>query len=92
MQSLAPDDIGFDDLAVKEEKEEMEFDRDEEDRNAEERDASPGTSVLEYLARPPTLLRFPLLLRLRSSLPPQPSPRSSTTTSQVPSTNLGIYP
>ena len=40
MRSLAPDDIGFNDLAVEEEKEEMEFNRDEEDR-----DASPGMSV-----------------------------------------------
>jgi hypothetical protein len=45
MRSLSPDDIGFDNLAVKEGKEEMEIDRDKEDRDAEDRNASPGTSV-----------------------------------------------
>ena len=44
MQSLAPNNIGFDNLAVKEEKEEYEINCDnEEDRTAEDRNASAGT-------------------------------------------------
>ncbi len=43
MQSLAPDDIGFDNLAVEEEKEEYEVDCDNEEDPPEDRDASAGT-------------------------------------------------
>ncbi len=43
MQSLAPDDIGFDDLAVKEEKEDYAIDCDDEEDLPEDRDASAGT-------------------------------------------------
>ena len=43
MQSLAPDNIRFEDLAVNEEKEESEILHDEEDRDAEDCDASAGT-------------------------------------------------
>ena len=43
MRSLAPDDIGFDDLAVDEEKEDYEIALNDEEDPPQDRDASAGT-------------------------------------------------
>ena len=80
MRSLAPDNIGFNNLAVNKEKEENKIDRNEEDRNEEDCNASAGTfaGVPGAITHPdPFAFAAPPL----SFLPPQHQPRLSTTTS-----------